>query len=261
VTRVRYHSFTVINGSSALVTALVSPSVTSDLIAPVASPELSDICEQSLLDRLAAGDAMAFWDLWSRHQKLLFSICYVYMDHHYEDAEDALSIIREKARETLPRDARKVRNLTAWLTRMTVNLCIDIYRRDKNRLRRVGRFKNTLSERLSTLQSSDDACPAARLLDSEVRAIVSGAVESLPPRLRVASALYFLEELSYPAIAGKLMISEVNARKRIQEARGILRRQLRFELFDMRPSGARSAFPPADASPLYSIHRTRAATA
>lgn len=52
-----------------------------------------------------------------------------------------------------------------------------------------------------------------------------GAIEELPPRLRETFILHVQEELSYLEIAEKLNISNPNVRKRISQARSILRKQ------------------------------------
>jgi DNA-directed RNA polymerase specialized sigma24 family protein len=49
------------------------------------------------------------------------------------------------------------------------------------------------------------------------------AIESLPPLLRDVARLRFLHEASYGAIASTLSITEPTARKRVQQARTVLR--------------------------------------
>ncbi|MGK7902637.1 MAG: RNA polymerase sigma factor, partial [Hormoscilla sp.] len=53
----------------------------------------------------------------------------------------------------------------------------------------------------------------------------SGAIGELPERLRETFILYFEKEYSYKEIAAELNISYANARKRISQARAILREQ------------------------------------
>jgi RNA polymerase sigma-70 factor (ECF subfamily) len=175
-----------------------------------------------LLRRLAAGDSDAFWALWHSYRARLFQICYAQMGRHQEDAEDALSDVMHRAREFLPREAGKVRSLGAWLRRLTLNVCIDLHRRRRTR---------SAEEYLPGMEAASDRtlqfpCPASQFMAAEVRGLVTTAIESLPERLRAAARLFFLEEAPYSAIAETLSIAEPNARKRIQEARGILQEML-----------------------------------
>jgi len=194
---------------------------------------------------VAAGDAQAFWDLWERHRASLFQICYAHMGRRREDAEDALSDVMEKARQALPREATAIRSLAAWLRRMAVNVCIDLYRRDKLRYQVLFTAKEMSPAQLREVQSVQCASPASQFLDSEIRALVTRAVESLPCRLCSAASLYFLQEATYPKIAAVLGISEENARKRIQEARNILKETLDVAFPERRqPGSARRASQP-----------------
>lgn len=203
----------------------------------------SDGCDEGyLLRRLASGDSEAFWTLWARHRSALFQICLAQMAWRREDAEDALSDVMARARECLPGEADKVRSLTAWLRRVTVNVCIDLHRRNKRRACVEYVTGGRLSDPIS--QPLQFPSQASQHLASEIRRVVKRAIEALPERLRAAAGLFLLEEASYAAIADALAISEANARKRIQEARRILQEMLDVEFPERREAGiARSSVP------------------
>ena len=193
--------------------------------------------DRGLLHRVAVGDTQAFWELWTRHRGWLFEVCNAYMGYRHEDAEDALGDVMDRARETLPREAARIRNFAAWLRRMAVNVCIDLYRRDRSRYQILSAAK-VMSAQLSDIQTIECTSPASEFLASETRDTVTRAVGMLPVRLRTAACLFFLEEASYPAIAAILGISEQNSRKRIQEARSILKEQLDAKFPERRRSRA-----------------------
>lgn len=188
-----------------------------------ASPtfELQLVCEPvsetALLGRIAAGDVDAFWEMWSAHRDWLFRICCHQMNRR-EDAEDVLGEIRERMADTLPRDSPHIQNLPAWLRRVAMNACADAHRQRRRRLALVAEGEDL------TVTASPD--PARLLLASEAGRIAKQAVESLPTRLRRASRMFFLQDATYPAIAAELSITEPNARKRIQDARVLLRQRL-----------------------------------
>lgn len=194
--------------------------------------------EQGLLRRVAVGDPQAFWELWTQHRGWLFEVCYAYMGRRREDAEDALGDVMEKAQATLPREALRIRNLAPWLRRMAVHVCIDRYRRDKSRHQILCAARAISPLQLSDVQSVECENPASELLAYEIRDIVTRAVGELPDRLRTAAILFFLEEAPYSMIAAVLRISEQNSRKRIQEARNILKELLDAEFPERRRSAS-----------------------
>jgi RNA polymerase sigma-70 factor (ECF subfamily) len=220
------------DASSVLVSEATSTSAQTDL------PDAHGPDDRGLLQRVALGDAQAFWELWTRHRGWLFEVCNAYMGYRHEDAEDALGDVMDRARETLPREAPRIRNFAAWLRRMAVNVCIDLYRRDRSRYQILSVARATSTAQLSDVQSVECVSPASEFLASETRGTVTRAIETLPVRLRAAACLFFLEEASYPAIAAVLGISEQNSRKRIQEARSILKEQLDAKFPERRRSRA-----------------------
>jgi RNA polymerase sigma-70 factor (ECF subfamily) len=179
------------------------------------------------LRQLAQGDAEAFWELWAIHQQQIFTICLRYMGHARADAEDALSQVREKARHTLSRAAWDVRDPRAWLARVAVNQCIDIQRDQQRHHCRIVHLDAEEAGDVSAAVACG-ALPDHSLILSELKAAVERAIRALPARMRAASVLYFLEERSHQEIAADLNISYANARKRIQEARTILRMSVDF---------------------------------
>lgn len=182
-------------------------------------PEKSN--EQYLLQRIISGDTSASWELLSRHADLLYLCCLRVLDGHTEDARDALSLIYLKAHHELPLHGHNIRNPGAWLIRFAQNLCLDLRRK------RVADQKLVHSMTLIESISPRRPLPPERiLLERELNAAIHTAIESLPPRLREAAQLRFVENCPYLEIAQQLAITQVNARKRIQEARNILTHML-----------------------------------
>lgn len=68
--------------------------------------------------------------------------------------------------------------------------------------------------------------PNSLMLQAEIQEHIRQAIDQLPPRLRETFVLRFEQEMSYSEIAKKLSISNSNVRKRIQQAREALQRQL-----------------------------------
>jgi hypothetical protein len=68
--------------------------------------------------------------------------------------------------------------------------------------------------------------PELVLMGQDLTSFLNRAIDSLPPRLRDTFVLYFQKQQSYREIAIELDISYTNVRKRVSQARAILREQL-----------------------------------
>ena len=181
---------------------------------------------RQLLCRVAEGNTVAFWMLWDLHKAHLYHLCLWQMGGVREDAEDALSRAMLRALEKLPNNARKIENFRAWLSRLTLNLCVDMHRERRRQVRRLESFENALPGSNDRLLAADTDSPEEGLINREVFAYVCRAVDELPQRLREPFVLRFFQEMDYREIAECLILSTDNVRKRIQQARDILREQL-----------------------------------
>ena len=178
-----------------------------------------------LLGYLAQGDSSAFWRLWVRYQKYLYALCLRQMGGVQEDAEDALSRAMLKAWEKLPYYAATITDVRAWLARLISNLCVDIHREKKRRTRGAVSLDEMLAADREPAPPSEKS-PEDTLLSREMLGYVSRAVDELPARLRQPFVLRFLQETAYREIAEELAITTDNTRKRVQQARAILRARL-----------------------------------
>jgi len=214
---------------------------------------------QQLLCRVAEGNTVAFWMLWDLHKRNLYHLCLWQMGGVRADAEDALSRAMLKALEKLPNNASKIENFKAWLNRLTLNLCVDMHRERGRQVRRLESIENSLRGEHDRVVADTDS-PERGLVNREVFAYVCGAVDSLPPRLREPFVLRFFQEMDYREIAEYLILSTDNVRKRIQQARDILREELNRFLQGSagRPRRGRNLVAsPKSASPLFPLSSKR----
>jgi RNA polymerase sigma-70 factor (ECF subfamily) len=139
-----------------------------------------------------------------------------------EDAEDALGQAALIALEKMPRDLHP-NEARSWLLRLVYSKCMDIHRKRK-RARSVTQEIDAPSldeEALAEAPSLESV-----LLEGELVAIVKDRIRRLPPKLRAVAELHLLGDLSYSEIADFLAITEANVRKRMQNARAVLREHL-----------------------------------
>jgi RNA polymerase sigma-70 factor (ECF subfamily) len=142
-----------------------------------------------------------------------------------EDAEDALSRAMLRALDKLPHIGPQIENIRAWLSRLTVNLCADMHRERKRRARRLEQIDDVLPN-CGESRVADADSPEDVFLSREAYDGMCDAVNNLPGRLREPFALRFFQEMAYGDIAERLMLSNENVRKRIQQARDILKQRL-----------------------------------
>ena len=178
--------------------------------------------ERALLRSLGRGDEAAFWALWEHFRRHLYAVCLRQMNGAHFDAADAVSRAMLVARSKLPTYAAQIENVEAWLTRLTCNVCLDIHR--ERRRATDGRVE--VDESIALVKQS----PEDDYLAHEVRKIIFVAIDELPATLRDAAQLRFVQETPYPAMARTLSITVENARKRVQQARAILRERIKAEL-------------------------------
>lgn len=184
---------------------------------------LQNSSDSALLAAIAAGDSRAFWRLWSQTEPDLYRVCLAQMDGNHADAEDALSAMRLKAFEALSSMAATINLPRAWLIRSTRNLCRDIRR---GSLRRTARAIHIDHVQQEVADPRRGVQPEPVVIEGDSNARMRQSIDRLPVRLRDAAVLRFVEEQEYDEIALRLDITEVNARKRVQEARAKLRKTL-----------------------------------
>jgi len=142
------------------------------------------------------------------------------------DAEDAMSQAMLKAWEKMQKYAIKIANFKYWLTKLTHNLCVDIHRqrsREAKRFEDIDALASLNKEKLISFCETPENTMDTR----EKRIVIRRAIANLPTRLRETFILHFYEEMSYPEIAQQQDISHENVRKRISQARVILRKDLK----------------------------------
>ena len=181
--------------------------------------------ERSLLERVSRGDQDAFWSLWMMHRPHLLAVCYRQMRCVGADADDAVSRSMLVAHAKLPAYAAEIIDVEAWLTRLTCNVCLDIKKERCRGSRKAEMLdEDVLTRREASLPKAQT--PEDMVLVTQIGRGIRRAIAELPPPLRAVAELRFVHESGYGVIARFLSISEANARKRVQQARELLRPQL-----------------------------------
>ncbi len=177
--------------------------------------------EREILERIRAGDIDAVRDLFEQHRTRIYRVCLLYTDST-DDAKDVLQ-------ETFLRAYKSVRrfrgdsSFTTWLTRIAINICLN--------LRRDRRSSESLeSDKLDVLRyrmpPSSPIGPEEALRARELRERIAELVEKLPPRERMAFVLKHFEELKIREISQMMEISEGTVKSFLHRAVVTLREGL-----------------------------------
>lgn len=192
-----------------------------------------------------------FTRIWLEHRAEMLRVCRR-CTRQEADAEEAFSRAGLLLFRKLPAYHGRVENLRGWILRLTFNVCMSLHRENRRRseqsLEEIGE-DGLIDPRLLMSRGGD---PERAYLQKEMGQLLRSSIDNLPERLR-ETVIGHLRLGSYREIADHLSINEANARKRMQEARGILSRKLaQYRAGAARlPAPRRPAKPrqPADTGP------------
>ncbi len=171
----------------------------------------------ALAERAAAGDDGAFDDLMRETQSRVLAIGWRLMGTA-DLAKDAAQETYLRAYRYLSR-FRPERDFEAWICRIAVNACRDLYRR-----RRAGAPSAPVSyeSERDAGRMAEPSCASSSessLLESERRRLVLEAIATLPPREKAALVLRDLEGMSSERAAEVLGSTAGTVRSQVAAAR------------------------------------------
>jgi RNA polymerase sigma-70 factor (ECF subfamily) len=155
-------------------------------------------------------------EAWNEHAAEVRALCRKLMRGRTEDANEAFSRAWTRIAAHLPES--KVLDTRSWVVALTYRVCMDLYRE------RVRRPEETIASggHAAVSALTTQRTPEHEYLLKELGCVLSRALSAMPERLALTFTAY-IESGGYPGVARALGITESNARKRIQEARAILR--------------------------------------
>ena len=179
---------------------------------------MADAPDAELVRRFLAGDAQAFTELVTRHERRVYSLCLRVLGNA-EDAADAtqdtlLSVVRKL--EGFRGDAA----FTTWLHRVAMNVCYDHLRRAQRRpvLHRV------LDDELPAHEAGPPVPDHADTIADEH--LVAAALAEVPEDFRIAIVLADMQDLPYEEIAKVLDLPLGTVKSRVHRGRLALARVL-----------------------------------
>jgi RNA polymerase sigma-70 factor (ECF subfamily) len=187
---------------------------------------------QRQLERLQATNALhegvrsRFRYMYEEHRGYLHNLSLRWSAGNHAEAEDAVSDVFCRAVDVLSNGNTVVMNERAWLGRMLHNRCVDRHRRRRLEAQEPLDLDQDgdIGERAAA--GGDLPTPENEILNRELGVVLKDAVDTLPETLKGPFNMRLVHEESYCAIAERFGLSQANARKRVQQAREILRDRL-----------------------------------
>lgn len=153
-------------------------------------------------------------DLYHNHARNIQRLCYLYLGDAAA-SEDAMQETFLKAYEKYPL-FRGNSDIKTWLTRIAINTCKDMQRRD------AGKNVFPAAEVLENTQHATDVPE-----NTIEKLLVSEAIHRLPRELREVVILFYYQELTTKAIGTVLHIPRTTVEFRLKKARGELKKVIR----------------------------------
>ena len=169
------------------------------------------------------GDREAFGELVSRHQRRVWLVCRQYLEP--EDADNACQDVFVKAFTGLASfDGRAA--LTTWLTRISINTCVDMLRRRRREGIVTSSGDQGDGEDVVDRVPDDRVSPEARAIQRDAVSRLAECERALPERQREIFRLRFFAEMGLEEIAATLGVHVGTVKTQLHRAVHRLRKEL-----------------------------------
>lgn len=185
--------------------------------------------ESDLIQKLRAGDQVAFKVLFEKFKLRVFNTCLSYLQHTEEAEEVTQDVFVEIYRSVSQYKAEST--LSTWIYRISVNKCLDFLRHRK-RKKRSGLLISLFKRESTELQIDTPHFhhPGVILENKEKASVLFKVVDQLPDQQKTAFILSQIEDLPQKEIAAVMKLSEKAVESLLQRAKANLRKEL--EIFN-----------------------------
>lgn len=178
--------------------------------------------DEALMARIAEGDARAFSELVDTRLERVLAVARRMLGGDAEAEDVAQEVMLRLWRQADQWHGGRAQ-ISTWLYRVTVNLCID-----RLRARRED----------ATGEVPERPTPAGQqqaLEEEDLRALMDGALQELPDRQRLALVLFHYEDLSMAAVAETMEVSVEAVESLLARGRRALKQRLEPAWREMLP--------------------------
>lgn len=180
-----------------------------------------------LVNRAQKGDSVAFEQLVMKYDRHVLNIAYGYRNNQ-DDADDIYQEVFLRVYKGL-KNFQARSKFSTWLYRITVNVCIELKRKEKVREHEsldneVGDDENTFSY-AATIDSGIST--DKETLENETNEIIKAEVEKLPQQLKMAFTLKHYQGLKIKEISNMMNCTEGTIKSYLFTASRKLRTKLK----------------------------------
>jgi RNA polymerase sigma-70 factor (ECF subfamily) len=173
--------------------------------------------DEQLVQAAQQGDMDAFEELVARHRDKIYARAFMMM-HNESDAIDLSQDAWVKGWQRL-NQFQGESSFASWMTRITINVCLDRLRWRKRHRTESIEAMNEESAGVESHLPINDARPSDRLERRELREVIDLALAQLPREQRAALTMFAFEDLDYKGIARAMSCSIGTVMSRLYYAR------------------------------------------
>lgn len=177
-----------------------------------------------LVKAVLAGDETAFADLFERYRRLVAHLVSRFFNERGEIEEFVQQSFTKIYFSLKDFRGEREKSLSAWLSKITINVCYDELRRRRrrpeNRFDDLSDEENSILERVAQTNSGDAESDLIR------RDLAEKLLSKLEAADRLALTLFYAEERSVEEVAELVGWSPSNVKTRLFRARNFLRNVL-----------------------------------
>lgn len=186
--------------------------------------QVTPLNDQQLIHQYLDGDQRAFEELLNRHQQKIYTSIYLFVKDQ-SLAEDIFQEVFIKIIDTLRKGKYNHEGkFSQWAMRISYNLCVDYFRRNKRRPQVQPTEEFDIFDVLKVTEDNAEQ----RIIRSQTHEKVRRLVDMLPPEQREVVILRHYADMSFKEIAsltrvsintalGRMRYALINIRKMIEE--------------------------------------------
>lgn len=192
-------------------------------ISSAASVDDASWPDDALVQSVLEGDEAAFRLIFERHRRLVTATA----SRFFRDPDDVMEMVQQsfaKAYFSLSKyRGGEEHSLSAWVTRITVNVCYDEYRRRQRKgLSLFSEIGDDERNYVESILDRRERSPEAKAADGQ---LAERILSALPPEDRAALVLVYSEEYPLEEAAAMLGISSSSLKSRLFRCRNTIKRR------------------------------------
>jgi len=178
-------------------------------------PQVNNVSDDELVDRIVNGEPRLYEHLMRKYNSRMYRISMSIVNDDAE-AEDIMQISYLNAYRQLS-NYRQQSSFATWLTRILINESL-LHKK------RITKKEKALMETAFIDEHHDT--PLSNLMNKELKAILEGAVASLPEKYRLVFVMREVQGMSTNETMEVLALGESNVKVRLARAKDMLRAEL-----------------------------------